>query len=70
MTDEREWKRRFLLFTMARFGGLLIIALGLVIAFTDLLFVGGHRQVGALVIVLSTVELAFLPHILKQRWKE
>lgn len=69
MTDEAIWKRRFLLFTLARLSGLAIIGLGLLVAFTDLLFPGGHRQVGALIIVVGTIELAFLPHILKQRWK-
>jgi multisubunit Na+/H+ antiporter MnhB subunit len=69
MTDETEWKRRFLLFTLARVSGVLIIGLGLLIAFTGLLTPGGARKIGALVIVLGTVELAFLPHLLKQRWK-
>ena len=69
MTEEAEWKRRFLLFSLARLSGVMIIGLGLVIAFTDLLVPGGARKVGGLVIVLGTIELAFLPHILKQRWK-
>jgi hypothetical protein len=68
MTDEAVWKKRFALFALVRLSGLAIIGLGLAVAFSDLWTRGGWRIGGALLIVLGTLELAFVPLLLKKAW--
>ncbi len=70
MTDEeRLWRRRFLLFTLARLGGLSIILLGLAIAFSDLVRDGGFRELGGLLIALGAIEGVIVPILLKRAWQ-
>lgn len=68
MDDEAMWKRRFLLVTAARLAGVAIIALGLAVGLTNLVAVGGERTIGAILIVIGTIDSAFAPIILKSRW--
>ena len=68
--DEAIWKQRFLMFSLVRISGVAIIALGLAIAFTDLVRDGGWRGLGALIIVLGTIDAAFAPMLLKRSWRE
>ena len=68
--DEAMWKRRFFLLTAVRLAGVSLIALGLGIAFSDFFFAGGNRLVGALVIMVGTLESAFGPVLLQRAWRE
>lgn len=66
--DDRKWRNRLLVMTLVRLSGIAIISLGLLIAFSDLLFPGGDRMVGALVIVIGTIDAAFAPVLLQRAW--
>lgn len=68
MDDEALWKRRFLLVTLVRLAGIAIIALGVAVAMTDIVAVGGERTIGAILIVVGTIDSAFAPSLLKSRW--
>jgi len=67
--DERLWRRRFLLFTVARLAGLLIVLLGLAVALSDLLRDGGFRQLGGLLIALGAIEGVVVPTLLRRSWQ-
>jgi len=68
-SDERLWRRRFLLFTAARLFGLLLVLLGLAVAFPDLVRDGGFRQLGGLLIALGGIEGVVVPILLKRAWQ-
>ena len=68
MVDEAVWRKRFLVFMAARLLGLLTFLAGLVIAFTDVLREGGWPQVGAILIILGTIDAVFAPRLLKKQW--
>ncbi len=68
-SDERLWRRRFLLFTAARLFGLLMVLLGLAVAFSDLVRDGGFRQLGGLLIAIGTIEAVVVPILLKRAWQ-
>ncbi len=69
MTDEAIEKRRFLLFSAARLSGVLLIVLGMVVAFSDLIRDGGFRQLGGLLIAIGTIEMVVVPLLLKRAWQ-
>jgi hypothetical protein len=68
MTEPDPYKSRFLLFSAARMGGLLIMGLGVAVAFSDLVRVGGFRQMGGLLIAIGTIEMVVVPLLLKRIW--
>lgn len=68
MTDEDIHKQRFLMFAAARLSGVVLIMLGMAVAFTDLVRDGGFRQVGGLLIAIGTIEMVVLPILLKRSW--
>lgn len=70
MADEQVWKRRFLIFTLARLFGLAMIGLGVAIAYTDLLREGGWPLVGLIVAVMGIIDALFSPRLLKKAWEE
>ena len=67
--DDALAKRRFLLFTFARLSGVVLIVLGMVVAFSDLVRDGGFRQLGGLLIALGTIEMVVVPLLLKRSWE-
>ncbi|QNN65180.1 hypothetical protein H9L12_00515 [Sphingomonas rhizophila] len=67
-TDEELWRKRFWLFALIRVGGIAVILLGVAIAFTDIVRDGGHRYLGAILIVLGSIDLSFGPVLLKHLW--
>ena len=67
--DEHLWRCRFLLFAAARLFGLLIVLLGLAIAFSDVVRDGGFRQLGGLLIALGAIEGVVVPIGLKRAWQ-
>lgn len=68
--DDALWRRRFFVYSAVRLGGLAIFFLGLAIAFTNLVKVGGWTQVGAIVAILGAIDAVFAPRLLKRAWDE
>lgn len=66
--DDKVAKRRLLLYSLARFGGLAIVMLGVAIIYTNLLRPGGWPQVGAVVAILGVIDATFAPRLLKKAW--
>ena len=67
--DEALWKRRFLIFTLVRLGGLAIFFLGLAIAFGDLLREGGWPAVGGPLAVAGLIDAVFSAKVLRKIWE-
>ena len=70
MTDEAEWKKRFLLFSMLRIAGLGLFLLGIGIAFSDLLKPGGWPLLGGILAVVGALEAVLIGRILKKGWRD
>ena len=68
--DEDKARRRLLIYTLVRFGGLLIFFLGIAIIYTNLLRRGGWPQVGAIVAIMGAIDAMFAPVILKKAWDD
>lgn len=68
--DEDVYRKRLLLYSLTRFGGLAIFFLGLAIFYTDLLRPGGWPQVGAIVAIMGVIDALFAPRLLKKFWDE
>ena len=66
--DEDTARRRLLLYSLVRFGGVAIFFLGLAIIYTGLLRPGGWPRVGAIVAILGALDALFAPHLLKRAW--
>ena len=69
MSNDELWKRRFQLFVLIRMFGLAIFALGVAIAFTDLVRIGGWPLPGGLLAVMGAIDAVFAPRILKRSWE-
>jgi hypothetical protein len=63
-------RRRLLLYSLARFGGMAIFFLGIAIIYTDLVRKGGWPQVGAIVAIMGVIDALFAPRLLKKAWDE
>ena len=70
MIDEDTARRRLLLYSLVRFGGLAIFFLGVAIIYTGLLRPGGWPQVGAIVAIMGVIDAFFAPRLLKKVWDE
>ena len=70
MADEDLWKRRFQLFVLIRLIGMATFALGVVIAYTDLLRLGGWPLVGVIVAIIGAVDALSAPRMLKKVWEQ
>jgi len=70
MDDEDRWRKRLLLYSLVRFGGLAIFFLGIAILYTDLVRPGGWPQLGAVVAILGVIDALFAPRLLKRAWDE
>jgi hypothetical protein len=68
--DEDVAKRRLLLYSLVRFGGLAIFFLGIAVTYTNLLRPGGWPQVGAIVAIMGAIDALFAPRLLKKAWDE
>ena len=70
MADEEVWRKRFLIYSLARLGGLAIFFLGIAIGFTNLVRPGGWPQLGAIIAILGVIDAMFAPRLLKRAWDE
>jgi membrane protein implicated in regulation of membrane protease activity len=66
--DEDVARQRLLIYSLVRFGGLLIFFLGIAIMYTNLVRAGGWPQVGAIVAILGVLDAMLAPRVLKKAW--
>lgn len=68
--DDREAKRRLLLYSLVRLGGLAIFFVGITIIYSDLVRRGGWPQLGAIIAILGVLDSFLAPRLLKKSWDE
>lgn len=68
--DDGVAKRRLLIHSLVRFGGLAIFFLGLAIIYTDLARKGGWPQLGAIIAIIGVIDAVLAPRLLKKAWDE
>ena len=68
--DDDVARQRLLVYTIARFGGLVIFFLGIAIFYTNLVRPGGWPQVGAIVAIIGVIDAMFVPRLLKKQWDD
>jgi membrane associated rhomboid family serine protease len=68
--DDATARRRLLIYTLVRFGGLAIFFIGIAIMYTNLLRPGGWPQVGAIVAIAGVIVSLLAPRLIKKRWDE
>ena len=71
MSDVNDdlWRKRWLVYSLVRIGGLAIFFLGLAIAYSDIVREGGWPQVGAVVAIMGVTDALFAPRLLKREWE-
>jgi hypothetical protein len=67
--DEAFWRKRLLVHSLVRAGGVAIFFLGIAIGYSDLMREGGWPQVGAIVALLGVVDAWVAPRVLKKAWE-
>jgi hypothetical protein len=70
LMDDDVARRRLLIYSLVRFGGLLIFFLGIAIIYTNVLRPGGSPQIGAIVAIMGAIDSMFAPLLLKRAWDE
>jgi uncharacterized membrane protein len=68
--DDALWRKRLLIYSLVRFGGLAIFFLGLAIIYTNLVRRGGALQLGAIVAIMGAIDAVLAPRLLKRAWDE
>ncbi len=68
--DDRTARRRLILYSLVRFGGLAIFGLGIAVFYTDLARPGGWPQLGAIIAIMGVIDAMFAPRLLKKVWDE
>lgn len=66
--DDDVARRRLLVYSLIRFGGVAIFFFGLAIIYTGLVRPGGWPQVGAIVAIVGVLDALLAPHLLKRSW--
>ena len=66
--DEDKARNRLLIYTLVRFGGIVIFLFGVAAMYTKLLRPGGWPQVGAIIAILGVIDALLAPHFLKRAW--
>jgi membrane protein implicated in regulation of membrane protease activity len=66
--DEDVARRRLLLYSLVRLGGLIIFFLGIAIMYTGLVRPGGWPQLGAIIAILGVLDSFIAPRLLKRAW--
>lgn len=68
--DEEVYRKRLLIYSLVRLGGIAIFFVGLAIIYTGLLRPGGWPQLGAVVAILGVIDAFIAPRLLKKAWDE
>ena len=63
------WRKRFQLFMLVRLFGVATFLLGIAIAYTDLLRLGGWPLVGGLITIAGAIDAVFAPRLLRKHWQ-
>jgi hypothetical protein len=66
--DDDVARRRLLLYSLVRLGGLAIFFLGIAIFYTNVVRPGGWPQLGAIVAIMGAIDAMFAPLLLKRAW--
>jgi hypothetical protein len=66
--DEDTARRRLLIYTLVRFGGLAIFFLGVATIYTNLVRLGGWPRIGAIIAIIGAIDALLAPHFLKRAW--
>jgi hypothetical protein len=67
--DEATWRNRFILINLTRIGGTIIVLIGLLVWYSDIVRDGGCPEIG-LPLALVGLVISFLgPQRLARRWK-
>ncbi|HEX8839823.1 MAG TPA: hypothetical protein VF750_05065, partial [Sphingomicrobium sp.] len=61
-------RKRLLIYTVLRLGGLAIFFVGIAIIYTNLVRPGGWPQLGAIVAIAGVLDALIAPHLLKRAW--
>lgn len=68
--DDDIAKRRLLLYSLVRLGGLVIFFLGVAIIYTNIVRHGGWPQLGAIVAIIGVSDAFVAPRLLKKAWDQ
>ena len=68
--DDEVYRKRLLIYSLVRLGGIAIFFVGLAIIYTGLLRPGGWPQLGAVVAILGVIDAFIAPRLLKKAWDE
>lgn len=68
--DDDIARKRLLVYSLVRLGGLAIFFLGLAIIYTGLVRPGGWPQLGAIIAVMGVLDAMLAPRLLKKGWDE
>lgn len=68
--DDDVAKRRLLIHSLVRFGGLAVFFLGVAIMYTNLVRTGGWPQLGAIIAIMGVLDAMIAPRLLKKGWDE
>lgn len=68
MIDDDTARKRLLLYSLVRFGGLAIFFLGIAIMYTNMVRRGGWPQLGAIIAILGVLDAMLAPRLLKRAW--
>lgn len=66
--DEEEAKKRLLVYSLVRFGGLAIFFLGIATMYTRVIRPGGWPQLGAIIAIVGVLAGLLAPHYIKRNW--
>ena len=70
MADEKQWRRRFLIFMLVRLFGVVTFLVGIAIAYSDLVRAGGWPALGAIFAIMGAIDATFAPKLLKKHWDQ
>lgn len=68
--DDDVARRRLLIHSLIRLGGLALFFLGVAIMYTNLVRPGGWPQLGAIVAIMGVLGSILAPRLLKRAWDE
>jgi hypothetical protein len=68
--NDAIWRKRLLLYSLVRFGGLAIFFFGIAVMYTNVLRHGGWPQLGAIIAIMGVIDALFAPRLLKKAWDE
>ena len=68
MDQDDVWRKRLLVYTLVRMGGVAIFLLGVAIVYTNLVRHGGWPQLGGVVAILGVIDAFFAPRLIKKAW--